>query len=188
MAKKKAAPVEIVAILDRSGSMGMLVEDAIGGFNTFLKEQQALPGEALMTLVLFDTQYEVLYSTTPIKGVPELTRQTYLPAGMTAMNDAIGRALVALEARSPEKAVVCILTDGLENASREFDTAQVKAKIEAAQKRGWEVVYLAANQDAFATGASYGINPAATSNFVASGAGVRTATATLSAEVTRYRK
>jgi Mg-chelatase subunit ChlD len=131
MAKKEA--VEIVVIADRSGSMSVIRDDAIGGFNTFLKEQKAVKGAANLTLVLFDHEYLVAVDSQPIKKVVPLNNETYVPRGMTALNDSIGRAISALEAKNPNKAIVCILTDGQENQSREFNTEQAKAKINAAE-------------------------------------------------------
>lgn len=188
MAKKtKTNPVSIVAVLDRSGSMGSIVNDAIGGFNTFLAEQQALPDPADMTVVLFDDKYEVLYDSIPLSDVKPLTTQTFVPRGMTAMNDAICRSLTSLEIKNPKKAIVCILTDGEENNSREFTTEQTKEKIKAAEARGWEVLYLGANQDAFAVGASYGVAAGNSMAFAATGAGVKSAYDHTSIRTTSYR-
>lgn len=184
---KSATPVEIVAILDRSGSMSAIWHDAIGGFNTFLKKQQEEPGEALMTMVLFDDHYEVPVKATPLKDVLPLTDQTYVPRGMTALNDAIGRSLSELFSRNPERAIVVVLTDGQENASREYTSDKVKDLIKQAQDKNYQVVYLAANQDAFAVGGSLGVARSATKNFVATGAGVRTAYSTASLSTSNYR-
>lgn len=188
MAKKKVVqPVEIVVIADRSGSMASIADDAIGGFNTFLKDQKAVKGAANLTLVLFDDKYETPVVGMDIQKVPDLTRDTFVPRGMTAMNDAIGKAIGTLESKAPDKAIVCILTDGQENASREFTAEQVKAKIKAAEARGWQIVYLAANQDAFAVGGQLGVAQASTMNFEATGAGVRGAMQNASLYSTNYR-
>lgn len=157
MTKAKEA-VEIIVIADRSGSMESIRSDAIGGFNGFLEEQQALKGKANLTLVLFDDKYEVAVDRVPVKKVPKLTAQTFVPRGTTAMNDAIGKALATLEELNPTKAVICIITDGMENASREFTREQVKAKIQEAEAKGYQVQFLAANMDAYQASASYGIS------------------------------
>jgi Mg-chelatase subunit ChlD len=163
MAVKEA--VEIVVIADRSGSMESIRTDAVGGFNSFLEEQQALKGKANLTLVLFDDKYEVPVLRVPVKKVPKLTLQTFVPRGTTAMNDAIGKALATLEELNPKKAVICIITDGWENASREFTTAQVKAKIQEAEAKGYQVQFLAANLDAYQASQSYGVSSAHTMAF-----------------------
>lgn len=182
-----AEPVEIVVIADRSGSMESIRDDAIGGFNAFLEEQKKVEGEANLTLVLFDDKYEVPVDAMPLADVYPLTKATFVPRGMTAMNDAIGRALTALEAKNPAKAIICILTDGMENASREFDANQVKKLVTAAENRGWRVIYLAANQDAFAVGARMGVLPQNSQNFAATGAGVQSAYGSLSRSTSDYR-
>lgn len=185
MAKKQA--VEIVVIADRSGSMGMIKNDAIGGYNQFLSDQKKVKGAANLTLVLFDHEYLVSADSVPINDAKPLDNETYVPRGSTALNDAIGRALNALEAKAPKKAIVCILTDGQENSSHEFTTAQAKDKIAAAEAKGWQVVYLSANASAFADGAAYGIKAANLVQFANTGAGVRTAYSTTSTLSAAYR-
>jgi hypothetical protein len=179
--------VEILAIVDQSGSMDIVRDDAIGGFNTFLADQKAQGGNANLTLVLFDDRYLVPIKDTPIQEVQPLDRDTYRPLGWTAMNDAIGKALTTLEAKNPTRAIITILTDGAENASKEFSSAQVKAKIQAAEDRGWKVVFLAANIDAFAAGGSLGIKASSTLSFSADAHGVASAFSSVSSLVTNYR-
>lgn len=179
--------MEIVAIVDVSGSMDRVRDDAIGGYNSFLEGQQDQGGNANLTLVLFDDRYMVPVKSTPVQEVQPLTRETYRPLGWTAMNDAIGRALTELEAKNPEKAIITILTDGAENASKEFTAAQVKEKIKAAEDRGWEVIFLAANIDAFAAGGSLGISGSNTVAFAANSAGLHEAFACMSVRASSYR-
>lgn len=179
--------VEIVAIVDQSGSMNMVRDDAIGGFNAFLQDQQGLGGEARLTLVLFDDRYLVPIKDADIKHVKPLDRSTYVPLGWTAMNDAIGRALTELEIRNPERAIITILTDGAENASTEYSAAQVREKIKAAEARGWQVSFLAANIDAFTAGDTLGISKGTTRSFVANAAGMHDAFASMSFMATSYR-
>lgn len=186
MGKKKEA-VEIYVIADRSGSMASIRDDAIGGFNTFLAEQKAEKGASNLTLVLFDDKYEVPVDQVDIQKVEPLTTQTFVPRGMTAMNDAIGKALATLEEKAPKRAIVCILTDGEENCSREYTAAQVKEKVKAAEARGWQVVFLAANIDAFQAGGSYGISRKNTAGFQANAAGVGGAFMSMSAATRLYR-
>jgi uncharacterized protein YegL len=115
---------ELVFILDRSGSMGTMAKEAIGGFNAFLEEQKKLPGEAKLTLALFDHQYSLVCNGKDIKDVEPLDDKTYVPRGTTALLDAIGRTIddvgsrlsATTEAERPSKILVAILTDGQENA------------------------------------------------------------------------
>jgi uncharacterized protein with von Willebrand factor type A (vWA) domain len=188
MKLKDETPVEIVAILDRSGSMHTIHSDSIGGFNAFLEEQKKIDSPAKISVVLFDNLYDVIYDDVDIQEAKPLTKATYQLGGTTAMNDAIGKTLNKLFQKNPERAVICILTDGQENASKEFTTAQTKQLIEKAQGKGWRVVFLAANQDAFATATSYGINTAYTANFAADSKGTRAAySGLLSTATSSYR-
>jgi uncharacterized protein with von Willebrand factor type A (vWA) domain len=188
MKLKDEAPVEIVAILDRSGSMYSIHDDSIGGFNSFLSAQKEIKSPANISVVLFDNRLTVLYDDVDIQKAKPLDKQSYSLGGATAMNDAIGWSLNRMFTKNPAKAIVCILTDGQENASKEFTTPQVKQMIEKAQGKGWQVVFLAANQDAFATGARYGINLNTISNFEASAIGTQTAYKGMTASVSNYRK
>ena len=176
---------EIIAIIDRSGSMGSIVDDAIGGFNAFLADQKTVPGEARMTLALFDDKFEYVYAGALIADAQPLTHATFVPRGMTALLDAIGRTMNEQGARIKtqawaEKVIVCILTDGGENSSREFKAARIKEMVTHAEANGWSFVFLAANQDAFSTGAGLGISGAHTANFAANSAGTQSAYASMS--------
>lgn len=179
--------VEILAIIDQSGSMDRVRDDAIGGFNTFLSSQQDLGDNARLTLVLFDDRYLVPIKDEMIQLAQPLTRDTYRPMGWTAMNDAIGKALTELEEKNPAKAIITILTDGIENASKEYTAAQVKEKIKAAEDRGWEVIFLAANIDAFAAGGSLGISRGNTYEFAATAQGLHDAFASMTLCASSYR-
>lgn len=187
---------ELICIIDRSGSMHSIRDDAIGGFNAFLKEQKALPGDARLTLVLFDDQYEVVFDGAPLREVLDLTEETYVPRGSTALLDAVGRALSAASARlsgipedgRPEKVIVCILTDGMENASREFTREQIFDMISARKTNGWEFVFLAASQEAIQEGAAMGIDALDRMLFQSTSAGISDAYLRLSGTVRERRE
>lgn len=183
---------EILAIIDRSGSMCSIAADAIGGFNTFLADQQTVDGEARMTLALFDDQYDVVYAGRTLADAEPLTAQTFVPRGATALMDAIGRTLNEQGARIAaegwaEKVIVCITTDGGENQSREFTYPMIKELVSQAEAKGWSFVFLAANQDAFATAAHYGMNTAHTQNFAADSVGTQMGYASMSASTRALR-
>ncbi len=172
--------VEIVCILDRSGSMGSVLDDSIGGFNAFLAEQKKLPGRANMTLVLFDNEYQEAVTSQDIANVAPLTRETYVPRGSTALYDAIGRAIgnvtekIAKTPKTdrPTKVIVAILTDGQENSSREFQQKQVFDLVSAKREEDkWEFVYLGANQDAMTAGHSIGVAVSNSFNYNSTGVG-----------------
>ena len=164
---------DITMVVDRSGSMASISTDAEGGINTFVEQQKKEPGEALLTLVQFDTDYEFVHSGMPIKQVPAFA---LVPRGSTALLDAIGRAINETGARlakmeesqRPGLVVFVIVTDGQENSSREFKREQIRKMIEHQQSDyKWQFTFLAANQDAFAEGAALGIAAAGIANWTA---------------------
>lgn len=154
---------DITVVMDRSGSMQACRSDAEGGLNRFIEDQKKQPGEALFTLVQFDTEYEFVHNGVPIQSVPHCS---LVPRGSTALLDAIGRAIIETgerlakmpEPERPGLVILVILTDGQENSSREFSKAQVQEMIQHQQDvYKWQFVYLGANQDAFAEAANLGI-------------------------------
>lgn len=174
---------EILCINDRSGSMSSIERAAVQGFNAFIDEQRSVPGEARVSLVMFDDQYELKYQAKPLQQVPYL--ESLEPRGWTALYDAIGRTMeeqgrrIAAE-KWADKVIVVIVTDGAENKSRIYRQPQIKTMIEHAQENGWAFVFLAANIDAFATGASLGIARDYTYSFAANAAGTAQGYATMS--------
>lgn len=184
--KSKPTPTDITLIIDRSGSMGGQRDDVIGGINTFFDEQLKQPGEALVTLIQFDDVYEVNYALKPLTEVKHLTTSTYVPRGTTALYDALGRALTAISTEANNQVVV-VMTDGAENASREFTQAAVKQLVEAAQARGVTVIFLGANIDSFQVGGSLGIRSANTVNYDATASGFAKAASTMSYATSNVR-
>lgn len=164
---------DITMVVDRSGSMSSIKSDAEGGINTFIKSQKTATGEALLTLVHFDTEYEFVHSGVPVQSVPGYQ---LVPRGSTALLDAVGRAinetgarLAAMEeSQRPGLVLFVIVTDGEENSSKEFTLEQIRKMIEHQQTvYSWQFTFLAANQDAFAAGQSMGIGAAGIAGFVA---------------------
>ena len=145
---------ETIFILDRSGSMGGLETDTIGGYNSFLKRQQKDPGISYITTVLFDDQYELLHNCIPVQEVPELTEKEYYTRGTTALLDAIGRTISTVARRlddqsvqqRPRKVIMVITTDGYENSSQEYNLHQVRTMItKQKDKYNWEFIFLGAD-------------------------------------------
>jgi uncharacterized protein YegL len=171
--------------------MSSIRNDAIGGFNTFLEAQKQMPGKANMTVCLFDDKFILLHNGQDIQSVEPLTAKTYVPRGSTALYDAIGRTINAIDSRVAgypcQKVVLVILTDGQENASKEYSGCQVKSMIKDRECKGWEVVYLSAGPDAFGDGVSIGIRPVATFSFTNSSAGMHKAYNTMCCSVSNYR-
>lgn len=188
----KELPIEIVAILDRSGSMGTIRDDSIGAFNTFIEEQQKESGDANITIVLFDDQYEILQDRANLADAVKFTTDNFVPRGWTALYDAIGLTLNKFKALRDEGkvdgAIFSILTDGMENYSKEFNIDTIKNMIQTAEKEyGWSFVYLGANQDAFSVGATMGFAAAACATYDATGDGVRYASTKMADDTKLYR-
>jgi Mg-chelatase subunit ChlD len=170
----------IAVVLDRSGSMEAIRGDAIGGFNAFLADQKALPGAATL-LAQFDDEYEVVYDASPIADVRELTQETFVPRGSTALFDALGRTLNDVAARlsrlspetKPERVIVVVLTDGEENASREFSLPMVREMIEARRREAWEILFLGTSEQAIEQACAVGIDRRSTGLFTRTPAGTR---------------
>jgi hypothetical protein len=187
---------EIAYILDRSGSMQAMVEPAIAGFNQFLREQIEAPGNARLTLVLFDNEYLVPCDGLPIEEVVELDTTTYVPRGSTALLDAIGRTINELGARlaaipesaRPGQVIIAIFTDGYENASRQFDLHKINDLITHQRENyNWQFLFLAANQDAIATAAQMGIDRRFSSAVQHSAKGIHSSSASFSRKMKAMR-
>jgi hypothetical protein len=167
----KSDLTDITLVIDRSGSMEEIRTDAEGGVNSFIREQAQQPGDALLTLVQFDTEYEFVHHGAPIKRVRDYK---LVPRGSTALLDAVGRAINETGdrlAKIPEQdrpglVIFVIVTDGQENSSKEFTKARIKEMIDEQQKKyNWQFTFLGANQDAFAEAGEIGIQLCGVANF-----------------------
>lgn len=144
----------IAFILDRSGSMQSMTEEAIGGFNAFIEEQKKEEGDVRISLILFDHEYSPTITDVPIEEMPSLTTKDYVPRGMTALLDAMGRTIDDLgkhladlpEADRPGDVIVVTLTDGLENSSRDYSRSRVAEMVKHQEdKYGWEFIFMGAS-------------------------------------------
>ena len=168
MKKENLKEMDIVFLLDRSGSMGGMEEDTIGGYNSYLKEQKNK--KARVTTILFDNEYEILHQREDIKKVKELTKEEYYVRGCTALLDAIGKTINLMDHEKAKKVIFIITTDGLENASREFNKDQIKEMIK--KHCNWEFMYIGANIDSYQEGETIGIKRNNISNYCKSKKGV----------------
>lgn len=183
---------EIVIVLDRSGSMNACKNDMEGGLNEFVDEQKKVPGRANLTLVQFDTEYEFIHRSKAIETVGHIPLQ---PRGMTALLDAVGRAVSEVkeahdklvEDRKPAKTVVMVITDGYENSSREYTKQQVKALVTERQAAGWQFVFLGADVDAFAEAGGIGVQMSQTADFVKTAGGIKAAYGATGQNVAAFR-
>ena len=186
----------INVIIDESGSMGHLVQDTVGGFNKFLADQKEVPGDAVFTLCLFSTKHHYPFDFVKLADVPALTSRSYKPGGSTALLDAIGTTINSVGAKlsampeeeRPSKVIFLIITDGEENASKEFTKAQVASMVSHQRDiYSWEFVFMGANIDAIAEGGSLGIASHNAINYSASAAGTARLYGDVSRSLRTYR-
>ena len=187
---------ELVFILDRSGSMGGLESDTIGGFNSMLTKQQEAPGDCRITTVLFDDQYEILHDRIDIKAVSPITDKEYFVRGNTALLDAIGMTINKIGSVQKNtadkyragKVLFVITTDGMENASRKFDYNKIKSMVERQKSRyGWEFIFLGANIDAADMANRFGVDRNRSQNFHNDSEGIKLNYVVLSKAIASYR-
>jgi len=194
----KTDAADITIILDRTGSMEPIRDDTIGGFNRFVEDQKKVPGVCALTLAQFDSQdpYEVVHRGRAIAEIPALTRDTYVPRGATPLLDAIGRGINdtgkrladLAESDRPGKVIFVIITDGMENASKEFKKATIKEMVERQRTAyKWEFVFLGANMDAIAEGGQMGFAAQAAMNIAPDAAGIKAAYHSTSRVTAAYR-
>lgn len=183
----------LAVVADHSGSMSGIAGDMNGGLEAFLKEQDALDGLLLVDITTFDGKVEQIITD---GKVADVTFPVIVPRGMTALNDALGTTITSLgerfakmdELSRPGKVIVLVITDGYENASREYKAEQIKELVTRQQDEwNWDFVFLGANIDSFAVGGSYGVRGGSTLNYTADAAGVATALRSASAYVTTSR-
>lgn len=181
---------EIILVLDRSGSMASIKTDMEGGLKSFIEKQRLDPGECLVSLFQFDTVYEPVFQTIPVKDVKDIV---LVPRGGTALHDAVGNTINTvgnrlkntLEADRPGLVVFVVITDGEENSSREFDGAKIKEMVKhQTDKYQWQFIFLGANQDAVLSGSSIGMKAGSSLSYAANSKGVAASLSTVSSYVT----
>lgn len=183
MKKTENKITELVFILDRSGSMGGLESDTIGGFNSLIEKQKKQEGECLVTTVLFDHELLTLHDRIPLGEVKPLTEKDYVVRGCTALIDAIGSTVDHIskirkyirKTDVPENTMFVIITDGYENASRKYSSDEVKRLIEQKKELGWEFLFIGANIDAVETAKHFGIDEDRAVDYRADSAGTAVA-------------
>ena len=188
-------PVNVSILLDRSGSMQGLVHDVVGGINSFLQNQKQESGDCTLTVVQFDSQnpFEVLFDSTPIKKVPDMTGSQYQPRGATPLLDALGDLVDSIDRRiaahgTAEDQIVVVFTDGYENASSRWTRRRLFATVEARRTAGWTFVFMGANQDSYHEAGGLGFDDANTQNFRNDGRGTRMAMSSVDRAVRDYRR
>ena len=166
---KKKEVMDVVFLLDRSGSMSGFEDDTIGGYNSYLKKIK--DNDARVTTILFDHEYNMITNRVDIKDVKKLDNKTYYTRGNTALLDAIGKAINFMDKSNPKKVLFVITTDGYENSSKEYTKEKIKELILG--HSDWEFIYLGADIDSYREAASIGISKDRTSNYTKSRKGIR---------------
>lgn len=188
--------VELVFILDRSGSMSGLEEDTIGGFNGMIEKQKSIEGECIVSTVLFDDRFEVLHNRLPLREIKPMTRHDYYVRGSTALLDAIGRSITKISGihrhlpkeERPGKVLFVITTDGMENASLNYGYEQIKKMIMVeTEEYGWEFIFLGANIDSLGEAERMGIRKERVANFHNDQMGTQTNYESLSEAIHEFR-
>ncbi len=192
-------PVHISVVLDRSGSMASIADDIVGGFNTFIAQQRKEEGRARVTLVQFDSEdpFEVLIDGEDLNEVTDLDPNRYVPRGSTPLWDAVGRMIARIDSEIGDRAdagkpiedqLVLIITDGFENASREFDGISIANLVEARKKLGWTFVFLGSDESTFAEGARMRVSAGNTRQWDKSGEGSKDMFLQTSKETSEFRR
>lgn len=180
----------IFCIIDRSGSMGGLETATIDGYNEFVGtlQEEETAKDSDLTLVLFDDQYEEVFDKKPLKQVPLLNRETYFVRGGTALVDAVCRTLRGRKISKQDRSLVLIITDGMENSSREYKQADMKKLVDAMQERGTTFTFLGANMDAWNAAEKYGFSASNVATYTASAKGTGTAFASMASNTANYMR
>ena len=187
--------IELIFILDKSGSMHGLEADTIGGFNSVLDEQKKTEGEVLVSTVLFSNESNVVHDRVNIGNIKPMTENDYRTGGCTALLDAVGGTIEHIEKIHkyiraedvPEKTMFVITTDGLENASTRYTGDQVRKMVEKKKKDGWDFIFLASNIDAAEAAERIGVGAENSAQFDATPAGSRMMFAKACCEISEKR-
>lgn len=185
---------ELVFILDRSGSMSGLESDTVGGFNSMLEKQKEAGTDCSVTTVLFNHELKTLHDHVDLASVPPMTEKDFQVGGMTALCDAIGSTIDSVrisqkqlkKSSRADQVLFVIITDGLENASREYSAKTVRKKIEKLRKKGWEFIFLGANIDAVETADHLGISRDCAADYLADEEGTELNFRAISKAVSSY--
>ncbi len=188
---------DITIILDRSGSMEGIKSATIEGFNSFLKDQKNDELKSVVSFLQFDDEYETVYSGKNIDEVQYINIASFQPRGLTALLDAIGKTIDATKKRikklpkkeGPENVLIAIITDGMENASKQYSRSEIFRKIrKREEKDGWKFVFIAANQDAIYEASKFGIREERALRFSADEGGMNDAMDSLSKKMYHMKR
>ena len=159
--KTRDNEMDVVFLLDRSGSMSGIEKDTIGGYNSYIDSQRGK--NVKVTTVLFNDKYEVLHNRVDVDNIKKLTNKEYYVRGCTALLDAIGKTIREMEDKNPNKVIFIITTDGYENASTKYNKSQIKELISV--HKDWKFMYIGADIDSYSEGRSLGIKDEFIANY-----------------------
>ena len=159
--KTRDNEMDVVFLLDRSGSMGGIEKDTIGGYNSYIDSQRGK--NVKVTTILFDDKYEVLHNREDVDNIKKLTNKDYYVRGCTALLDAIGKTIREMEDKNPNKVIFIITTDGYENTSTKYNKSQIKELISV--HKDWKFMYIGADIDSYSEGRSLGIKDEFIANY-----------------------
>lgn len=159
--KTRDNEMDVVFLLDRSGSMGGIEKDTIGGYNSYIDSQRGK--NVKVTTVLFDDKYEILHNREDVDNIKKLTNKEYYVRGCTALLDAIGKTIREMEDNNPNKVIFIITTDGYENTSTKYNKSQIKELISV--HKDWKFMYIGADIDSYSEGRSLGIKDEFIANY-----------------------
>lgn len=203
----KKGYTHIAVLLDNSGSMSTILDDTIGGYNTFLKTQKEVPGECTYTLANFKnngnyassgitTSMKLVYDSVKLNDIPELNTTTFRPETNTPLYDTLcelidhtGKILNDIsEENKPEKVIFVVITDGQENASVKFEYIDVENRIrKQTDVYKWEFIYLGANQDAMKVGTHLGFSFAKSASYATDSKSIYDTYSTVGIKLASYR-
>jgi hypothetical protein len=172
---KKKEKVLVAIVLDMSGSMTGIRDATIDMVNEYINGQKEADYKTYLSLTMFDQEYMPIYTNKDISKVEKITRKEYSPRGTTALLDAVGRTVIDIDNSPdvPKKVIIAVVTDGMENASKDFTKERLEKLIKEKESLGWSFIYLSSSLSAFADAQQYGFSPGATLSYTPDAVGIR---------------
>ena len=161
--KKIKSNLDVVFVIDKSGSMSGNEDNTISSFNEYLERESNNNYKTNVTTLFFNDTYEYLYRRSDIKKIKKMKKSEYVVGGCTALYDALGNSISYMDECNTDKVMFIIITDGYENASKKYDSSKIKKLIK--NHKDWEFIYIGADIDSYASGGTIGIKKDNIANF-----------------------
>ena len=152
---KNEKKLDVVFILDKSGSMSGEEENTISSFNEYLEKEKKNKYNTYITTIMFCDEYNIIHDRKEVSKVKKMTKKDYYVGGCTALYDALGNTINSMRAKDTDKVLFIIITDGYENASKEYKKDDIKKLIK--QNKDFEFIYIGADIDSYSAGSDIGI-------------------------------